>query len=61
MVRDGHVTDVEGGELAISAETICVHGDGPHAAAIARALREGLEGAGVTVAAPGGPVGRGDA
>jgi UPF0271 protein len=56
MVREGRVTDVEGNDIAIRADTICVHGDGPNAAAIARALREGLERAGVRVASSGGPV-----
>jgi UPF0271 protein len=32
-------------------ETICLHGDGPHALAFARAIRTALEGAGITVAA----------
>ena len=55
MVGEGCVTDVEGNDIAIRADTICVHGDGPNAAAIARALREGLERAGVravSIAAP---------
>lgn len=47
MVREGKVKDVEGNDIAIRADTICVHGDGPNAGAMARALREGLEGAGV--------------
>ena len=47
MVREGCVTDVEGNDIAVRADTICVHGDGANAAAIARALREGLERAGV--------------
>jgi UPF0271 protein len=55
MVREGCVTDVEGNDIAIRADTICVHGDGPDAAAIAAALREGLERAGVRVASSGGP------
>jgi len=32
-------------------ETICLHGDGPHALAFAHAIRRALEGAGITVAA----------
>ncbi len=32
-------------------ETICLHGDGPHALAFARAIRTALEDAGITVAA----------
>jgi UPF0271 protein len=51
MVCEGRVADVEGNELAIRADTICIHGDGPNAAALARALRQGLERAGVRVAA----------
>jgi UPF0271 protein len=51
MVRDGVVMDVEGEEIPIRADTICVHGDGPNAAEIARRLREGLVGAGIEVGA----------
>lgn len=53
MVRDGCVTDVDGEEITIRADTLCVHGDGPHAAEIARRLRAGLEDAGARVVAPG--------
>jgi len=41
-----------GEEIALAAETLCVHGDTPGAAAIARAVRRALEDAGVRVAAP---------
>jgi 5-oxoprolinase (ATP-hydrolysing) subunit A len=51
MVRDGVVMDVEGEEIPIRADTICVHGDGPNAAEIARRLREGLIGSGIEVGA----------
>jgi len=37
-------------ELPVAAETLCVHGDTPGAPAIARAVREALERAGVLVA-----------
>ena len=53
MVSDGCVTDVDGEDIPIRADTLCVHGDGPNAAELARRLREGLEHAGVRVAAPG--------
>ncbi|HKE46894.1 MAG TPA: 5-oxoprolinase subunit PxpA [Rhodanobacteraceae bacterium] len=43
--------DSAGGPLAIRADTICVHGDRADAAAFAKRLREGLEAAGVAVAA----------
>jgi len=54
MVKEGVVTDVEGEDIEIRADTICVHGDGPHAAEIARGLKEGLLEAGVAVTAPRG-------
>jgi UPF0271 protein len=50
MVREGVVLDVEGEDIPIRADTICIHGDGPHAAEIARKLRDGLVAAGVEVA-----------
>jgi 5-oxoprolinase (ATP-hydrolysing) subunit A len=45
------VTSVEGNEVPMHADTLCLHGDNPHALAIARAVRETLEGAGVSVQA----------
>jgi len=53
MVRDGVVRSVDGPDVAIRADTICIHGDGPHAAEFARRLRQALDAEGVTVAAPG--------
>jgi len=53
MVTEGKILTVDGVDIAIRADTICIHGDGPDAAAYARAIREGLEGAGVTVRALG--------
>ena len=52
MVREGVVPDVEGEDIPIRAETICVHGDGPNAVPLARELRAGLEAAGIEVVAP---------
>ena len=49
MVRDGAVTAVTGERIALTADTICVHGDTPGAAALAGRLRAGLEAAGVDV------------
>ena len=51
MVRDREVVAVDGSVLRVEAETICLHGDTPGAADLARAVRRGLERAGVTVAA----------
>ncbi|MBR9990866.1 MAG: LamB/YcsF family protein [Gemmatimonadetes bacterium] len=53
MVRDQRVGAASGAELTLSAQTICIHGDGPHAVAIARAARAALLEAGIRVAAPG--------
>ncbi len=49
MVREGKVTAADGSEVSISAETICLHGDGDHAVAFARRLRAELESAGIEV------------
>src|SRR5581483_6202160 len=57
MVRDGRVRAVDGQDIALRADTICIHGDGPHAAEFARRLRDGFEQAGIRVQA----VGRGQA
>ncbi len=38
--------------IPLRADTICVHGDGPHALETARALRQALEARGVRVVAP---------
>ncbi len=51
FVRDGAVTAATGERLVMHAQTLCVHGDTPGAAALARAARDSLEAAGVTVKA----------
>jgi 5-oxoprolinase (ATP-hydrolysing) subunit A len=53
MVREGRVASVDGGDVAVRADTVCIHGDGPHAAEFARGLRAALEAAGVEVRAVG--------
>ncbi|HWE44192.1 MAG TPA: 5-oxoprolinase subunit PxpA [Gemmatimonadaceae bacterium] len=52
MVREGMVTAVDGSEVRVHADTICIHGDTAGAAAHARALRAALSDAGIDVAAP---------
>src|SRR4029453_7839416 len=52
IVRDGRLTAFDGSAVAVRADTICIHGDSPGAAGFARAIREALARAGVTVAAP---------
>ena len=50
MVRDGGVTAIDGTRIALSGETICIHGDTPGAVELAATLRKGLEAAGIDVA-----------
>lgn len=42
----------DGTAVSVKADTICIHGDTPGAAALARAVREALASAGIEVAAP---------
>ncbi len=49
------ITDVEGRELNVQAESICVHGDTAGAVEIARRVRDTLADAGVDVTAFAGP------
>jgi 5-oxoprolinase (ATP-hydrolysing) subunit A len=52
LARDGVILAVDGRPIALTVESICVHSDTPGALAIARALRDSLEAAGITVTAP---------
>lgn len=52
MVRDGKVTAISGETVDVRAETICVHGDNPHAVALIRRIREELTAAGIRIASP---------
>lgn len=56
MVRAGGIVTQGGRTIPFAVGSICVHSDTPNAAAIARRVRETLEGAGITVA-PFAPVG----
>jgi UPF0271 protein len=47
MVEEGVVTAVDGSDVAVRAESACVHGDSPGAVAMAAAVRDGLAAAGV--------------
>ncbi len=53
FVRDGRVRSVGGAEVAVRADTVCLHGDGAHAVAFARRLRTELAAAQVDVRAFG--------
>ena len=50
MVKDGAIHAASGKRIPARIDTICVHGDGPEALAIARGVRAALEAAGVEVA-----------
>jgi UPF0271 protein len=50
FVRKGGVTAVDGSFVKLEVDTLCVHGDTPGAADIARAVRDAFRGAKVKVA-----------
>lgn len=47
MVLEGKVLAVDGREVALKAQTLCIHGDNPNAPEIARHIRQALEAEGV--------------
>lgn len=51
MVTSGRVTATDGTQLALKAESVCVHGDSPGAVQIAAAVRDRLEASGVEIGA----------
>lgn len=50
MVRDGAIHAAGGARIPARIDTVCVHGDGPEALAIARGVRAALEAEGIEVA-----------
>lgn len=52
MLREGKVRSVDGVDVNVRAETICLHGDNPEAVEFARALRSQLEKEDVVLRAP---------
>ena len=53
MLRENKVQSVDGADVEVKAETICVHGDNPKAVEFARVLRSRLERDGVVIRAVG--------
>ncbi|MBA3269310.1 MAG: LamB/YcsF family protein [Acidobacteria bacterium] len=51
MVQTGAVETTDGSTIALRADTLCLHGDTPGAADLARQIRTALETAGIAVAA----------
>ncbi|MDO5501879.1 MAG: 5-oxoprolinase subunit PxpA [Actinomycetia bacterium] len=50
LVTEGVVLTTEGEEVQVSAQSVCLHGDTPDAVAMARAVRQELDAAGVELA-----------
>lgn len=50
MVTEGVATAVDGSDVQVTAESVCVHGDSPSAVLMARAIRALLTAQGITVA-----------
>jgi UPF0271 protein len=53
LVTDGGVTASDGSRVAVSFGTLCVHGDTPAAAILARRIRQELGVLGISVSTPG--------
>lgn len=49
MVRQQRVIATDGSEVAINADTVCIHGDGEHAVEFAKAIREALTNEGIEI------------
>ncbi|WP_261129952.1 LamB/YcsF family protein [Bacillus sp. Marseille-Q3570] len=49
MVKEGKVMCLQGIDIPIEADTICIHGDGASALSFARNIRTGLKEAGITI------------
>jgi UPF0271 protein len=52
MVREGSVIAIDGSSLDLAVDTVCLHGDSPHAVALARQLRAALAQHGIRIGAP---------
>jgi 5-oxoprolinase (ATP-hydrolysing) subunit A len=50
LVLEGQVSAVDGSQVTLEAESVCVHGDSPGAVTIAEAVRSALDQAGVRLA-----------
>src|SRR5690606_9840665 len=49
MITQGCVTAVDGSDVAVRADTLCIHGDQPGAVVFARAIRDACREAGVQI------------
>ncbi len=49
MVKQGYITSVTGEDVAVDADSICMHGDNPEAVQIAKEVKTALETAGINI------------
>ncbi|MAX04003.1 MAG: lactam utilization protein LamB [Dehalococcoidia bacterium] len=49
MVKQGYITSVTGEDVAVDADSICMHGDNPEAVQIAKEVKAALETAGINI------------
>lgn len=52
MLREGVVRSLNGKDVPVVADTVCIHGDQPGALSFVRKLRAGLETDGIAIRAP---------
>lgn len=55
MVTEGKVKSQQGTDIALKADTVCIHGDGTHALDFARLIHQALKAEGVILQAPYDP------
>ncbi|HEY9459373.1 MAG TPA: LamB/YcsF family protein, partial [Paralcaligenes sp.] len=53
MIREGKIRTVQGSDIDVRPDTLCIHGDQPGAPAFAKAIRQALEAEGIAVRAVG--------
>ena len=51
MITDGVVQSVDGSDVDVAAQSVCVHGDSPDAVGMARRIREAILDRGITLEA----------
>jgi UPF0271 protein len=49
MIKERCVTGIDGSEIQIEAESICIHGDNPSAIEMAKSLKHHLEKNGIKI------------
>jgi UPF0271 protein len=53
LVRQGSVTAIDGTEIELEADTICVHGDNPRALSLVKRIRDSLTDSGIEISPMG--------